>query len=80
MRSSEGKDVINCPHREFLFDDVLRSTAGEYRCLVRREWQDANMKTADFPICTYKGNYEECERYNLKEAVEQREQVEKSDA
>lgn len=47
-----GKSVEKCPHREWLFDDALHGSSGAHRCMASgRQWQDANMKTADFPEC-----------------------------
>jgi hypothetical protein len=66
---------INCPCGKFLFEDLLRSCGGEYRCIAQgRAPMDADLKTYDFPICD-KDNPQDCTHYqrslgeNLSQAV-----------
>lgn len=56
----------NCPYSEFLFDNLLKSDTGAYRCKLQGlQPEDANLKTFDYPICNA-NNHQKCNLYLLK--------------
>jgi hypothetical protein len=56
----------NCPYSEFLFDNLLRTSTGAYRCLVQGlQPEDVNYKTFDYMICK-ESNHKECSLFLLK--------------
>jgi len=48
----------DCSYGEYLFDDLLRTNSGAYRCLEKMEFT-ADLNKSDYLICEQK-KYEEC--------------------
>lgn len=54
---------VNCPHHEWLFHDLMRSSDGIHACMARpQEWKDANMTHKDYCECD-SDKYENCRWY-----------------
>ena len=60
-----------CPFVEYLFDNLLKTTTGAYKCNVQGiKPEDANLKTFDYPTCNNKSGYEECSVFQKNNKLE----------
>jgi hypothetical protein len=52
----------NCPYVEYLFDDALRITTGEHKCMAQAIERDANLNPLDYHPCS-SDYYKTCAHY-----------------